>query len=142
MLFESVDTVCQSNSRRIVFWTPNKNTQVKLTNVCSAPDQSCSNAIKTNGFVIQGSKNNVQITVLATLAGGHTNNDIKTQNFRMFCDPRLKQVTNTCVFLILLISCAKTEQKHMRFGKQLSTSCFLDRMLTKTQVARFRDVAA
>ena len=46
-----------------------KNT-VKLMVFALAPDQCCSNAIKTNAFLMQGSKNTVKVMVSATLVVG------------------------------------------------------------------------
>ena len=49
----------------------------------AAPDQSCSNVMKTTGFMIQGSKSTVTLLVLATLAGGRETHVIKTVAYKL-----------------------------------------------------------
>ena len=78
--------------------------------------------MKTIGFVIRGFKNIVELMVSATQAGGRIL-FIKTTVFVWTCcDPKLKHGKQIYiyiyiyiyVFVILLISCANTQQKHMR----------------------------
>ena len=72
-------TCCSSNQSKPLY---PKNKNISKTNAFFAsPDHSCSNAIKTNGFLIQCSKNTVKLMVWATLVGGQRKKHNKTTRF-------------------------------------------------------------